>query len=323
MSLKKVIACIKRKTNFLITTHTNLEGDALGSELAFYRLVRSLGKRAVMVNDDCLPYGYDFMPGVKKISRLDARSKSLKFDCLVILDCSDLKRCGQVSGIGLCGKAVLNIDHHVSNTRFGSINWVEEDSSSCSQMIYKLYKAMRVPLDKDTATLLYVGMLTDTGSFHYHHTSAYTHYAVAELLGYGLDIQRIYKNIYQSIPLTDIRLLLKILPGIKISASRKIAWFVLHADVFKDRKISLDLSEQLLNFARVIKGIEVAVLFKENLKSKNEVRVNFRSQGKVDVNKVAKLFGGGGHRTASGCTISGKIGRVEERVLHALAQRLK
>lgn len=323
MSLKKVVACLKRNKKFLITSHTNLEGDALGSELAFYRLLKKLGKTASIINEDELPYGYDFLPGINKIRKFKKNFKNIKFDCFVVLDCSDLKRTGEVYKLNLGHQPILNIDHHISNERFGDINWVESDSSSCCEMIYKLYKRLGLGLERNAAISLYVGMLTDTGSFHYSNTTSFTHKVASELLKYNLDARKIYHYVYENIPFVDMQLLGKILSAIKRGLSGKIAWFQVKRNMLKNKKLSFDLAEYLLSFARAIKDVEVAVLFKENLGVRDEIRVNFRSQGKVDVNKIAKVFGGGGHRTASGATIKGKIDSVRKKVLTKIKENLK
>jgi phosphoesterase RecJ-like protein len=321
--LKKAAACIKKHKNFLITSHTNLEGDALGSELAFYRLLKKLGKGATIINEDDLPYGYDFLPGRNSIKKFKKGMKDISFDCFVTLDCSGLKRTGEVYRMNIDNKPILNIDHHISNERFGDINWVEPDASSCAQMVYKLYKKLRLPLDRDTALFLYTGILTDTGSFRYPNTTSSTHKAVSELLRYNIDIPEIYKNIYENIPLQDIRLLTKILPHMRISAGGRLAWFQVKRNMLKNKRLSFDLTENLLSFARTIKGVEVAVLFKENLGVKDEIRINLRSQGKIDVNKVASFFGGGGHKTASGATVQGKIDYVKRKVFAKIKESLK
>ncbi|MBU3959174.1 MAG: bifunctional oligoribonuclease/PAP phosphatase NrnA [Candidatus Omnitrophica bacterium] len=337
MSLKKAIACIRGNNNFLITSHTNLEADALGSELSFYRLLKAIGKQATIVNQDNTPPEYYFLPGINNIEKLNRKFfaegesakgakknlKDIEFDCFVTLDCSNLGRCGEVAKLNTKDRPILNIDHHISNERFGNINWIEPDSSSCCQMIYKLYKGLGVTLNKDIAMLLYAGILTDTGSFRHSNTSSLTHKIASELLKFNLDVVGVYKNVYENIAFEDMRLLNKIQSTVRRDFNGKVAWFEVKQSLIKNKKISFDLSEYILSFARAIKDVEVAVLFKENLDQKNEVRVNFRSQGKVDVNKIAQFFGGGGHKTASGCTIKGKIDEVRRRVLVKIRESLK
>lgn len=339
MSLKKVVDCIRRHKNFLITSHTNLEGDALGSELAFYLLLKKLGKGAVIVNEDDVPCEYDFLPQKSNIKKFSSKSgipphlksqvekdnlkKRIRFDCLVVLDCSDLRRTGTVYKINTGNTPILNIDHHISNQRFGDVNWVDLDSSSCSEMIYKLYKKLGITLDRDAAILLYVGILTDTGSFRYSNATSFTHKAVSELLKHNIDIPQIFKNIYENITFQDTKLLARILSDMRSSAGGKIAWLKIKRNILKNKKLSFDLSETLLNFGRAIKDVEVCVLFKENLGARDEVRVNFRSQGKVDVNRIASFFGGGGHKAASAATIKGNIDQIRRRVLNKIQESLK
>jgi phosphoesterase RecJ-like protein len=323
MSLKKLVACIKRNRNFLITSHINLEGDALGSELAFYRLLKSMGKSATILNADGLPHEYDFLPNINKINRLGKKPKDIKFDCLVVLDCSDLGRCGGVSKLNSHRKPVLNIDHHISNKKFGDINWVDAHFSSTSEMVYRLYKELGLPLNREVATFLYVGILTDTGGFRYPNTTSLTHEIVSHLLKYSLDISQIYKKIYEDVSFEDMKLLSKMLSNIRRQANGKIAWLEIRRNMLKDRRIFFDLNDYILSFARAIKDVEVVVLFKEELKGKSEISVNLRSRGKVDVNRIASFFGGGGHRTASGCTIPGKIGAVRKKVLAKIRESLR
>ena len=322
MSLKKVVACLRNNKKFLITSHTNLEGDALGSELAFYNILKKLGKTATVINEDRLPSGYDFLPCTNKIIKFKDNLKGIEFDCFVALDCSDLNRTGEVYRLNSPQKPILNIDHHISNEKFGDINWVEPGTSSCSEMIYKLYKAMHIPLDRDTAILLYTGILTDTGSFRYLNTSSFTHKVVSELLKFKLDIPEIYKSVYENVPFEDMLLLGKILSGIRREVQGRIVWFQVKQNMLRNKKLSFDLSEHILSFGRAIKDAQAVVLFKENLGVKDEIRVNFRSHGKVDVNRIAQFFGGGGHKTASGATIHGKIDDVRRRVLAKIKENL-
>lgn len=322
MSLRKVIASIRKNKTFLITSHTSLEGDALGSEIAFARLLKKLGKIAYIVNDDYTPNNYNFLPGSNKIIKFKKGFKKIKFDCFVILDCADLNRCGNTRMLVAEKNLILNIDHHTSNSRFADINWIESQVSSTAQMVYQLYSKMGVKLDKKAAIAIYVGLLTDTGSFRYTNTSSDTHKIVSQLMKHRFNIAEIYKKIYENIALGDMKLLTDILPRVKVDGQGKIAWVQIRKKLLKGRKIIFDLTEHVLSFARAIKGIEVAVLFKENLNTKDEIRINLRSQGKVDVNRIAGYFGGGGHKTASGATVRGSLAGVRKKVLAKIKDNL-
>jgi phosphoesterase RecJ-like protein len=189
-------------------------------------------------------------------------------------------------------------------------------------MIFRLYKKLGLALDRDSALSLYVGIFTDTGSFRYSTTTALTHKIVSELLRFGFDIPQIYKSIYGNIPYQDMQLLTRILPSMRQEAQGRLVWFQIKKDLLRNKKIYFDLTENILTLGRAIKDVEVAVLFKENLGIKNEIRVNLRSQGKVDVNKIASFFGGGGHKTASGITMHGKIDSVRKMVLAKIKESL-
>ena len=322
MSINKLIDCIKTHKTFLITAHQNLEGDALGSEIAFFRLLKKLGKSAVIVNQDSTPREYKFLKGSSLIKRYRHNMKS-KFDVLVMLDCSEKTRCGSVVDLIKSGQLLVNIDHHISNTKFGDINWVLPSASSASEMIYKLYKIMHISLDADVAQALYVGILTDTGSFRYINTTSFIHQVVAELLKFNLDVSKIYRNIYESIYFSDMLLLSKILLTIERYARGKIISFKMKRRFLKGRKVYFDLTENILNFGRLIRGSHVCVLFKEQQDKTQRIRVNLRSRGsKVDVNRVAQFFGGGGHKTASGCSVRGSLESVKKKVIKKIKEQL-
>ncbi|MDD2703182.1 MAG: bifunctional oligoribonuclease/PAP phosphatase NrnA [Candidatus Omnitrophica bacterium] len=321
MSMQKAVECIRQNSDFLITTHMNPEGDAIGSQLSLFRLLKALGKNVIAVNEDPLPYGYDFLPGVNVIRKFRKNRENFKFDVFVTVDCSDLRRPGEVHLLNTGHKPVLNIDHHVSNEQFGAVNWVKPEASCCAEMIYELYGKFRVPVDRDTALLLYVGILTDTGSFHYSNTTAFTHRVVSDLMRYDLNITKIYKDIYESVPFRDMRLLAEILPTMNRMLGGKVLWFQVSKDTVKrHKKICFDLSEHILSFGRSVKGTEVVLLFKENPGGEKEVRVNFRSQGNIDVNKIAGFFNGGGHKTAAGATVRGTLESVAGRVLNKVRE---
>jgi len=320
MSLKRIAAALREKNNFLISCHTSPEGDALGAELALSIALKKMGKRVLIVNDDPVPPEYSFMPGVENILRY--RPKGPEFDCFVVVDCSDLKRTGEVYRL-IDTQPVINIDHHISNDKFGSINWVEPHSSSTCEMIWHLYKRLSIPIDKDAAVCLYAGIMSDTGSFRYANTTVAAHVAAADLIRRGASVTQAYRGIYENIPCRDAKFLARVLSDMHCEEKGKVIWFQLKHDALKNKKLSFDLSEELLSFGRAVKGAEVALLFKENLGEKNEVRINFRSQGKVDVNAIAAFFGGGGHKNASGATVHGKINVIRKKVLAKVRQALR
>lgn len=303
--MKKVIEVIKNNKKFLITAHMNLEGDALGSELATYILLKKLKKQVVVFNNDPAPQAYSFLPCIRVIrNEID----DYKYDVVLVLDCSDSFRTGKVKDYLGRARYIVNIDHHISNTFFGDINWVNPTASSASEMVYHICKKLKI-MNKKIALCLYTGIFTDTGSFSYGNTSSKVHKIAGELIKYGISPNKIYDNLHSFCKLPDIKFIGKILTSLKTDSTRKIVWVLIKHWPKKE----YDLTEIIFNIMRLIKGGEVFVLFKKLERKK--VRVNFRSRSKVDVNRVAKFFGGGGHKRASGATIEDSLYSVERKVI--------
>jgi len=310
--MREVIAAIKKRNKFLITAHVNLEGDSLGSQLAMKGLLDAIGKTAVIVDNDAVPEHYKFLPRAGDVSnKID---KNLDFEAAIVLDCPTLKRIGKVRDLIPKGKFIINIDHHVSNEKFGDVNWVEPHASSAGEMVYKLFKEMDVKLTKEIALSLYIAILTDTGSFNYDNTSSVTHEIAGELLGYGLDPASVSESVYERRSLADIKLLGMVLSSIKINSAGEVAYLEVTDKMLKTTGADLVKAEGFVNYARSIDKVKVAIIFKEDNGS-GKVNVSFRSKGEVDVNKLAAFFGGGGHVRASGCIVEGRLAEVERKIL--------
>ncbi len=315
MGIKRVIETIKRSKSFLIGTHRDVEGDALGSMLGIYFLLRRLKKKVYMYHFQAVPLNYRFMPAA---SEIDSKPPSGRFDAGIILDCSDVSRLGKSGKAFLKADTIVNIDHHVSNTRFADINFVDPRASSAAELVYRLYKKFFPKLSKDSAVCLYTGMFTDTGSFSYVHTGSYVHKAVSDLIACGVSPVKIYHNVYSSLRPEDVLFIGKALSSLRSGAKGKIVW--IKTNKWIDSAYG-DLSDTIFYNLRLIKGAEVLVLIKRI--GKKSVRVNFRSKGKVNVNKIAKFFGGGGHHNASGTTIEGdSINSVEKKVISFIKRHL-
>lgn len=303
--LNKIVEKINSSKSFLITAHMNLEGDALGSELAAYAMLKKLKKKVVIYNNDPTPGIYKFFPFNGVIKNTLKRDK---FDVALVLDCSDVSRTGKVKDSLSKAGCVINIDHHISNTYFGDINWVEPSSASAAQMIYLLCKKFKI-MDKNIALCLYTGISTDTGNFSYASTNSQTHEIVASLMKYDLQPHKIYDNIHSLCKPGDLNYIGKIISSLKYDSCRKISWAAI--DKWQDK--DYDLTEVVFSTMRLLKDPEVFFIFKQV--DKHRTRVNFRSRGRIDVNKIAKFFGGGGHKNASGATIEESLNKAEKMVI--------
>jgi len=312
MNAKEIKTAIKRFDRFLVSAHINPEGDSIGSQIAMASLLRRLGKEVLVMNESPVPHLLRFMNGAENISKEIPRN--FNFQAAIILDCPDLTRVGKVSECIDKGATVINIDHHVSNVNFGKYNWVDTGSSSVGEMVFELFKAFKLKIEYDEAVAMYIAIMTDTGSFKYTNTSSKTHRVVAELIERGVGPYDMYEKIYETSSLQDINLLGEALQTLKVSDDGKVARLWVTKKMLKKTKASLEGTEGIINFGRSIAGVEIAVFFRET-GTEGRIKVSFRSKGRIDVNKLASFFKGGGHATASGCTVFGKMEEVEKKVL--------
>jgi len=323
MSAKAIKKIIKKFDTFFISAHINPEGDSVGSQIALASLLKRLGKKAIIVNESPVPHILRFMNGVDGI--LKELPHNVDFQAAVILDCPDMSRLGKASEYVTKDKVIINIDHHISNENFGQHNWVDAKTSSAGEMVFELFKEFKLKIEYDEAVAMYVAIMTDTGSFKYTNTSSKTHKIVAELMDIGVAPYDIYSRIYETSSVQDTSLLGYALQTLKVSEDGRIAWLWVTKEMLKNTKASLEGTEGIINFARSIGGVEIAAFFRET-GTENRIKVSFRSKGKADVNKLASFFKGGGHATASGCTVFGKMEEVEKKVLtqaKALLTQLK
>ena len=312
MSIKTIKQAIKKFNKFFITSHINPEGDAIGSQVAMAYLLKKLGKQSVMLDDSPVPATLRFMKGTEDI--LKEMPHDFNYQAVIILDSPDLARIGRISEYIKKDSVIINIDHHISNVNFGKYNWVEPGFSSAGEMVYDLFKAFKVKIDLDEAIALYAAIMTDTGSFRYSNTNSKTHNIAAELIGVGVKPYEMHSRIYETSSIQDTNLLGESLQTMKLTDNGKVAWLWVTKEMLKKTKASLEGTEGIINFARAIGGVEIAALFRET-GTDDRVKVSFRSKGKADVNKLAAFFNGGGHPTASGCTVFGKLEDVEKKVI--------
>jgi bifunctional oligoribonuclease and PAP phosphatase NrnA len=314
MDIINVVKLIQDKNNksFLVSSHQNMEGDAIGSMLALAELLQAAGKKVILLPPENMPDAYKFLPGASKV-KLKKDLSGIKYDVACLVDCTDLDRLGKVkSGIYLT-RPIINIDHHISNANFGSVNWVDPKMSCSGEQIYHLFKKMSLPINKKAALYMYIAILTDTGSFRYSNTTAMTHEIAAELITLGVNPTDVYRKIYEEASFYSLSLLSSVLSTLKTASNGRIAWIRITRNMLKKYSSSLDDTQDFVNFPRAMKGVKISIAFKEV--EKGIVEASFRSNDGFDVNKIARHFGGGGHTSASGCTLKGTMGEIEKAVL--------
>ena len=313
MSIKKVINVLRKYDSFLITSHINMEGDAVACQLAMAKLLEGMRKKVYIVDNDPIPVNFLFLPKTKDVST-DLTVKR-DFEVAVVLDCPNMRRIGRVQELITPDKVIVNIDHHVSNERFGKVDWVKPYASSAGEMVWYLFKEMRRKLTKETAMYIYTAILTDTGSFTYDNTRPNTHEITSDLLSYGLDPAWIAMNIYERRSLAELKLLGSALSSLTLNETGEIAHIEVTQEMLRASGADISKTDNVVNYARSVDKVVVAIVFKENPVDKNMINISFRSKGEVDVNDIASIFGGGGHKRAAGCTIKGNLHEVKRQVL--------
>ena len=315
----EIAEILRREQSFLILTHYRPDGDAIGSQLALTLLLRNLGKTVEAWNDDDVPAKFKFLPGAKLITRPPANPKA--FDVVITIDSSNWQRVGTSADKIASRKHFINIDHHVSNDKFAEINWIVTPASG--QIAFDLIKRGHFTLTAEIAQCLFAAISTDTGSFMFGNTTAACLRAAAELVETGINVGELSRHVYESYPYARLRMLQMALADLKLTDHKRTAYFWLTKDMFNNSGAKREDTEGLIDFARAIEGVVVALLFEE-LDEPNKFRVSFRSKNPlVDVNSIARHFGGGGHREAAGARLTGLPKDVETRVLAAVTAAIQ
>jgi len=307
-----VVELIKESSNIAILSHIMPDGDNIGSCLALYNALVKLGKNVIVALDDDVPEVYRFL---KNSDHIVKPEDDHYLDLVIALDCGDTGRLGK-SAKYLENNKIINIDHHVSNTNFGHYNIVDINASATAELVYELINKLKINLDKEICECIYTGIVTDTGLFQYSNTTSETHRIVADLISKGVEPAKVYKDIYQNNSLSKIKLLGEALRSIDLHYNNKIASIILKKELFEQVGAKDEESDGIINYARDMKGVEVALLFRET--DDGKIKIGFRSKDFINVNEIAQKFGGGGHKRAAGATVVGEIREIKDKVLEAV-----
>jgi len=308
---RRAAAVLRDHSRFVCLLHESPDGDSIGSTLALALALRRLRKDAVPVAEEAVPARYMFLPLARSV--LSCEDVTEDRDVCVLIDCSDPERAGRARHLISRARIVLNIDHHLSNSSFGDVNYVDPEASAAAEMIAALLEDLDVTPDRDIATCLYTGLMTDTGGFRHCNTTAASLRLASDLTRLGADPHDIAQRVYERMPESWARLLSAALSTLKRTEDGRVAWMAVTRDMLAAAGAGDEESEGLINYARMIDGVEVAALFKEL--DDGRVKVGLRSRHAVDVSRVASEFGGGGHRLAAGCVLSGSIDDAVRRVV--------
>jgi len=308
----KIRDIIREGKKFLITTHIDPDGDALGSTFSLYWVLRSLGKETYVFLKDNVPYRYEFLPGPPDI--LHALPEET-FDAVFVLDCGNLLRTGdgyeRIHALG----PLISIDHHETNEGFGAINIVENKASSTAEILYKLYKSMEIDYSYNVAVNVYTAVFTDTGSLRYENADPAAFMICRQMVETGVKPSYVAQMVYESHPKERFLLLGEVLRTLRTFDEDRIAIAHVTEEMFKKTGTRSEHTDGFSEEFRKIRGVEVSVFIRQT--GEKRYKISMRSKGTVDVAFVCSRFGGGGHKNAAGCTIDGDLNEVEMRLRSA------
>jgi len=298
---------------FALISHVRPDGDAIGSQIALGHSLMAMGKTVYLINEDHLPENLVFLGGADLL--ITPPDEPLDIDVAIALDTATKARLGE-RALHAASKAKLwiNIDHHISNPGYADINWIDATSPATGEIIHELIVDLKMPLPDEARDAIYVAISTDTGSFQYPSTTARTYRIAADLIDRGLDVGTINSKTYDELPYRRVELMRELLHTLELAEGGRVAHWVLREKTRIDLGLRPEDSEGLIDIIRSIRGVQVAA-FLEDLPD-GKVRVSMRSKDKrIDVCKIATVFGGGGHSLAAGIRMPGPIHDAKEALL--------
>jgi bifunctional oligoribonuclease and PAP phosphatase NrnA len=310
-SLQAVSDALRTHDRFIVTSHVRPDGDAIGSSVAMALALRSLGKSARVVMHDPLPDPYPDFPCVDQVECAERVPDD--GSTVVVMECGDLDRTGLG---GIEGHAVINIDHHPGNAGFGFAQWFDGTAAACAEMVYDIIVNLGVVMTADMATHLYVGIVTDTGSFKYPGVSPRTFITSARLVEAGADPVALARLLYDGNTLGRLKLQAAVLSTLDIRHDGTIACLMVDPAMLAAAGAAPEDTDGFINIPLTVRRLVASVFFK--MIEPDTWRVSLRSKGAIDVGRIARHFGGGGHRNASGCTLTGTLPDVRALVLDLL-----
>jgi len=325
MSLESIIKQLEKSRWVLLTSHIHPDGDAIGSLIGMGLALGDMGKEVWLYNESPVPAIYHFLPSIHRIKHHPGEIGN--YDTAVVLDCSDLHRTGDAAEAANRIPAIINIDHHITNTRFGNFQLIDPDASATAEIVYRIIKAMDIKITPAIAYAIYTGIMTDTGSFRFANTNPAAFNICHEMMQLGADPHKVAHHVYETISLSRIKLLTMLFDTIELTDDSNMSIMTLTQNMLRTTDTRLQDVSGLINYAKAIENVKVAVLLYEKEKEKNRYineshfHVSLRSDGTVDVAKIATFFGGGGHTRAAGFDIQGSLPELKQQ-LYEISHRL-
>jgi phosphoesterase RecJ-like protein len=316
-TIQNIADVIRSNHSFLLTAHEGPDGDAVGSTLALASILRKSGKEVHVHFRDPVPELYGFLPGSDTVF---ASIPNHNFDVAVVLDIGELRRAGSefcsFSKIG----TIINLDHHLACENFGTYNLIDPTAAATGVLVYRVAKALGYAFDRETALCLYVAIITDTGSFRYSNANREAFTIAGEMIESGVNAWDVAEQLYENQPRKRLELLARCLPTLEVIKDGLAASVTVTVDMYAATGADAELTDGFVNYPRSIRGVEVAIFFRQL--DGGKVKVGFRSKGKVNVAVFSAAFGGGGHHNAAGCTIDGTLEEVKSKVYALVETKL-
>ncbi len=313
-----VVRLLKDGKRFLLLTHKEPDGDAIGSVLALSKALEDAGKQCTVVSEEAPPAPYDALPGAERITQsLDGVGP---FDAAIVLDCADQRRLGWVGNRVSSIRPWVNIDHHETNTLFGDLNLVRAQASSTAELVYGLIRKGAFPLGLETAENIFAAIQADTGSFRYENTTPRAFRIAAEMVELGVNPWEVNLKVMDVYDVPRLRLLSKTLDTLELHLGGRLAMMTLPARLLQELGAVREDSERFVDFARFVRGVEVAAFVREI--GDGEYKFSLRSNNCVNVADVARRFGGGGHARAAGFECKGPLEQLKKNFVDEVSRFL-
>jgi len=315
-----VIDAMAQAEHIVLITHCNPDGDGIGAQQALYDVLSASGKHVRMHNRDGVPRIYRFLKYADKVGQGDW-NETQSADLIIALDCGAFGRLGMPESF-FAGATLMNIDHHASNKRFGDINLVDARYCATGAMIYDLMLAMGVSLNKASASAIYAAIITDTASFRLASATPAVYRMAAALVEAGAEPWPISVSIYESRSLAGMQMMTACLATLEIKHGGRSAWIYVTQDIYSQTGADVEDTEGLIDYARSIDGVEVAVFMRVDERNSDRWKISFRGKTWANVGDLAATLGGGGHAYAAGCILQGSLASVCEQVEQAVSLTL-
>lgn len=322
---KKISNFLNKHNNFLVSCHINADGDAIGAVLAMGSILTKLKKKYRIVLHDQTPNPkFKFIKNFNKITGYSKALNNFPFEAAILLDTADLDRLGNVKELVREKKniPILNIDHHISNTNFGTINLVDKKASSACEIIYNIIrKTGLVPIDRALAYPIYTGITYDTFRFAFSNTTVNSMRICAELMEKGVDCHEVSKHVYFEKSLYSMKILGEALKSLEILCKGKVGFISLEDSILSEEdNFHIDL-DNLVNYTTAVEGVEVGIFLRKA--KEGGIKVSLRSKDSINVNRIARVFKGGGHAKAAGCLMNGSFKEAKKLLIKEVEKALK